>query len=35
MGLGLSVADNIVRAHGGRLMLGNRPEGGALVRVLL
>ena len=33
MGLGLSVARNIVHAHGGRLILGNRPEGGALVRI--
>ena len=33
MGLGLSVARNIVRAHGGRLTIGNRPEGGALVRI--
>jgi signal transduction histidine kinase len=33
MGLGLSVARNIVCAHGGRLILGNRPEGGALVRI--
>jgi signal transduction histidine kinase len=35
MGLGLSVAQKIVRAHHGRLILGNRPEGGALVRVIL
>jgi signal transduction histidine kinase len=35
MGLGLSVASNIVRAHGGRLIVGNRPEGGAVVRILL
>jgi signal transduction histidine kinase len=35
MGLGLSVASNIVRAHGGRLLLDNRPEGGAVVRILL
>jgi signal transduction histidine kinase len=33
MGLGLSVARDIVRAHGGRLTLGNRPEGGAIVRI--
>jgi len=35
MGLGLSLANDIVRAHGGRLVMGNRPEGGALVRILL
>jgi signal transduction histidine kinase len=35
MGLGLSVAREIVRAHGGRLMLGNEPKGGAIVRVIL
>ena len=35
MGLGLCVARNIVQAHGGRLMIGNRPEGGALVRLKL
>ena len=31
----LSVAQNIVCAHGGRLIFGNRPEGGALVRIEL
>lgn len=35
MGLGLSVARNIVQAHGGMLMIGNRPGGGALVRLKL
>jgi signal transduction histidine kinase len=35
MGLGLSVARKIVRAHDGRLIIGNRPEGGAVVRVIL
>ena len=35
MGLGLNVAKKIVRAHDGRLVIGNREEGGALVRVLL
>jgi signal transduction histidine kinase len=33
IGLGLSVARNIVCAHGGRLIFGNRSEGGALVRI--
>jgi signal transduction histidine kinase len=33
MGIGLSVARNIVRAHGGRLTFDNRPGGGAIVRV--
>ncbi len=31
MGIGLSVAQEIVRAHGGRLSIANRPEGGAIV----
>lgn len=35
MGIGLSVAREIVRAHGGRLSVGNRPEGGAWVSVEL
>ncbi len=35
MGLGLNVAQKIVRAHDGRLLIGNRREGGALVRVIL
>jgi signal transduction histidine kinase len=35
MGLGLSVAQKIVRAHDGRLVIGNRTEGGAVVRVIL
>ena len=35
MGLGLSVARKIVSAHNGRLVLGNRTEGGAAVRVVL
>jgi signal transduction histidine kinase len=35
MGLGLSVARKIVRAHDGRLVIGNLPEGGAVVRVIL
>jgi signal transduction histidine kinase len=35
MGLGLSVASKIIRAHGGRIILGNQPAGGAIVRVIL
>jgi signal transduction histidine kinase len=35
MGLGLSVARKIVRAHDGHLAIGNQPEGGAIVRVIL
>ncbi len=34
-GLGLSVARTIVRAHGGDITLGNRPEGGLCVWVKL
>ena len=35
MGIGLSMAQEVVRAHGGRLTVTNRPEGGALVRIEL
>jgi len=35
MGLGLNVAKKIVSAHDGRLVLRNRKEGGAIVRILL
>jgi len=35
VGLGLSAASAIVREHGGRLSLHNRPEGGLLARVQL
>jgi signal transduction histidine kinase len=35
MGLGLSVARKIVRAHDGRLVISNQREGGAVVRVIL
>lgn len=34
-GLGLAIARSIVDAHKGRIEVTNRPEGGALVRVLL
>jgi signal transduction histidine kinase len=35
MGIGLSVAQEIIRAHGGRLTVANRSEGGAIVRIEL
>ncbi len=35
MGIGLSVAREIIRAHGGRLTVGNQPGGGAIVRIEL
>jgi signal transduction histidine kinase len=35
MGIGLSVASEIVKAHGGALRVANRPEGGASVTVSL
>jgi two-component system nitrogen regulation sensor histidine kinase NtrY len=34
-GLGLTLCREIVEAHGGRLSLGNRPDGGAIVSVWL
>jgi signal transduction histidine kinase len=34
-GLGLSIVDAIVQAHGGRLLLTARPDGGLEVRVAL
>jgi len=30
-GLGLTIARDVAQAHGGRLTLGNHPEGGACV----
>ena len=33
MGIGLSVADEIVKAHGGTVLAENRPEGGAKVTI--
>jgi C4-dicarboxylate-specific signal transduction histidine kinase len=33
MGIGLSVAAEILKAHGGSLTAANRPDGGALVTV--
>jgi len=35
VGLGLAIARDIARAHGGDLILGNRPEGGARVTLTL
>jgi signal transduction histidine kinase len=35
MGIGLNVAQSIVRAHGGHLSVANPPGGGALVRIEL
>jgi len=35
MGIGLSVAREIIRAHGGRLSVANQPRGGAVVRIEL
>ena len=32
MGIGLSVCQNIIKAHGGFFTAGNRPEGGAVFR---
>lgn len=35
MGLGLSIAHNIVKAHSGRIDVHNNPEGGAVFEVIL
>ncbi|HCF7110853.1 TPA: two-component system sensor histidine kinase DctB [Pseudomonas aeruginosa] len=35
LGLGLAICDNLLRALGGRLEMGNHPEGGAVVRLHL
>jgi two-component system sensor histidine kinase KdpD len=35
IGIGLSVCETIVKAHGGTLFIGNRPEGGAIVAFAL
>lgn len=35
VGLGLAIASDIARSHGGSLSLRNRPEGGLLARVVL
>ena len=35
MGIGLSVCNTIIKAHGGEIQAGNRPEGGAFFRFSL
>ncbi|AWN14814.1 ATP-binding protein [Salinisphaera sp. LB1] len=35
VGLGLSIARSVIRAHGGDITLANRPEGGLVVRMTL
>ncbi len=35
VGLGLPIARNVLRAHGGDVMLANRPEGGARATIIL
>jgi len=35
MGIGLSVAAEIIKAHGGKLQISNRPEGGASITLTL
>ncbi|WP_058301574.1 sensor histidine kinase [Gorillibacterium timonense] len=35
MGIGLSICMSIIRAHGGRMEAGNKPEGGAILRFTL
>ena len=35
IGLGLTIARNILRSHGGDVMLGNRPAGGARATIIL
>ena len=35
MGIGLSVCSTIIKAHGGEIQAGNRPEGGAFFRFAL
>ena len=35
IGIGLAIAKDIVERHGGSIGLGNRPEGGAVLRILL
>jgi signal transduction histidine kinase len=34
-GLGLAIVDRIVRAHGGEVIVENRPDGGASIRIVL
>ena len=35
VGLGLTIARNILRAHGGDVTLSNRPEGGLMALVVM
>ena len=35
LGIGLAIAKDIVERHGGSISLGNRPEGGAALVILL
>jgi signal transduction histidine kinase len=34
-GLGLSIVDEVVRAHGGSMSVGQSPRGGARIRIKL
>jgi len=35
LGIGLAIAKDIVERHGGSISLSNRPEGGAVLAILL
>jgi signal transduction histidine kinase len=34
-GLGLAIVSEVIAAHGGTVMIGDRPDGGALITVRL